>query len=117
MQPGVWMGSKLRMAVLAGLLLVPAAARAEMPDYDVDKHCNQVYEMAGKSQAIKQACYQQEQQAYDKLKPKWDALPASMRSHCDQVGRMAGQSFTLLEACVEQEQQAKDQNKQFKFQR
>jgi hypothetical protein len=106
------------MVTAAGVLMTTAAL-AEMPDYDVKKHCQRVASFTGTpSQSLMQACFEQEQSAYDHLKSTWDGLPASMRSHCDRVAKFAGEgSFSLLESCIDQEQQAKRGNEQFQFKR
>jgi hypothetical protein len=110
---------KLLMLSVLLCATLPGDASAEMPNYDVDGHCGQVSSFGGSpSQMIKQACYQQEQHAYDGLKPTWDALPSGMQRHCDQVARFGGGgSYMLLAACVDQERAASDSNGQFTFRR
>jgi hypothetical protein len=105
------------MVIAAMAVAGASSARAEMPNYDVEGHCKQVGDAVGGSEEIRQACLQEEQAAYDKLKPKWDGLPTAMKNHCDQVGRAVGESFEILQACVEQEIQATKANQQFQFKR
>lgn len=108
----------MKLVVLALVLIAaPGAARAEMPNYDVEAHCRQVGQVAGGSQEMENFCLRQEQSAYDSLKPVWDGLPASLRSHCDQVAQMAGGSFEMLKFCVGQEIKAARANQRFHFQR
>jgi hypothetical protein len=106
------------MAAVA-VLVTASVARAEMPDYDVKKHCQRVASFTGTpSQSLLQSCFELEQTAYDHLKPTWESLPAAMKSHCDRVAKFAGDgSFSLLESCIDQEQQAKKGNEQFQFKR
>ena len=114
----------MRSVGLLGLALVaawafPVAAFAEMPDYDVKPHCNRVASVGGgMSQMILQGCYQEEQSAYDQLKPMWDKLLPQLREHCDQIAKVGGGgSFTILQGCVQEELQARKQNQQFQFRR
>jgi hypothetical protein len=54
----------------------------------------------------RRACFAQEQQAYDRLKPMWPQLPAEMAAHCEKIASFGGPgSYTLMEACVQQEMQ------------
>jgi hypothetical protein len=106
------------------LLLIAAVAfawpaAAEMPNYDVGGHCKKVAAFGGtSSQMILNACYRQEQSAYNGLKPTWDQLPAMIRAHCDQVAKFGGGgSFMILQACIEQERTAAHANDDFQFQR
>lgn len=100
-------------------LTTAGAARAEMPDYDVNAHCKAIAAFGGApSQTLLNACLQQEQAAYDHLKPSWDALPVAMREHCNSIARFGGPgSFTLLDACVDQENAAARNNATFQFKR
>ncbi|MFI5020763.1 MAG: hypothetical protein ACHQRJ_03780 [Alphaproteobacteria bacterium] len=105
-------GAAMLLAVLAA-----APALAEMPRYDVAAHCKAIAEVGGApSEAIRQGCYQQEQAAYDALKPRWDQLEAAMRQHCDQIARAGGRgSYAILEGCIQQEIEAGKANKGFEF--
>ena len=107
------------VAMICCCCLLAAGARAEMPNYDVDAHCKEIASLGGESsQLMLNACYKQEQAAYDQLKPTWDQLPAAMRAHCDRIASLGGGgSFLMLNACVDQEQQAAQQNGSFKFKR
>jgi hypothetical protein len=113
-----------RLATIAALGIAaafyPLAARAEMPDYDVNVYCKQVAAVGGApSQMILGGCYRQEQESYDALKPTWDQLPATMRAYCDQVARVGGSggAYMILKGCIDQEQQSAQQNGAFKFRR
>jgi hypothetical protein len=105
----VWLG------LLLGLGAAPAWA--EMPNYDVDAYCQRLGQMAGGSEQLRKTCVEQEQRAYDQMKPKWDAIPAVTRTYCERLGRMAGGSFELLDTCVDQELQAGKANTETKFKR
>lgn len=110
----------MRAVVVACVLMVAAApAWAEMPNYDVQRHCDKISKVAGApSQMMLSACFDQEQSAYDALKPRWDSLPQAMRSHCDKIARVAGVgSFMMLNSCVEQEEESARQNAARTFRR
>jgi hypothetical protein len=113
------MNASLVIAVVFLATATATAARAEMPVYDVEAHCEGIASFGGaSSQSLLNACLRQEQSAYDHLKPSWDALPSAMRSHCDEIARFGGPgSFSLLDACVSQERTAAKENAQFKFKR
>jgi hypothetical protein len=110
---------KVRILAAIALTVAAAAARAEMPDYDVKAHCQRISAIGGTpSQMILQGCYQQEQAAYDALKPMWDTLPAALRAHCDHIARIGGGgTFMILQGCIEQETSAAQQNDKFQFKR
>jgi hypothetical protein len=90
-----------------------------MPNYDVGGHCKKIATFGGtSSQVILNACYQQEQSAYNGLRPAWRQLSAMTRAHCDQVAKFGGDgSFMILQACIEQERTAAHANDDFQFQR
>ena len=92
-------------------------AFAEMPNYDVKAHCQQVAGMGGGSQMILQGCFQQEQSSYNSLKPTWDSLSPTMRNHCNQVASMGGGSYMILKGCVDMELNSANANKSFEFKR
>jgi hypothetical protein len=104
-------------AILLSSAAVPG--RAEMPDYDVKAYCARIASIGGSpSEMMLQACYQQEQSAYDGLKPRWDSLPASERAYCDRIARVGGNgSFMMLGACIDQERAAASDNQGFQFRR
>lgn len=94
-----------------------AQTRSDMPSYDVDQYCRAVARSTGAhSETIFGGCFDMEQQAYDALKPRWAALPASMRRHCDQVARSTGAgSYTILKGCVEMEESSASSNARRQF--
>ena len=100
-------------------IAVSATAYAAMPNFDVKQHCSEVASFGGNpSEVIRQACYQQEQEAYNELKPNWDRLPATTRGHCDEVASFGGPgSYMILNACVQQESAARSSNDTFTFQK
>ena len=109
------------VALALGLTIAGAAgaARAEMPDYDVNAHCKAIAAFGGApSQTLLNACLQQEQAGIRSSQANWDALPVAMREHCDFIARFGGPgSFTLLDACVDQENAAARNNATFQFKR
>ncbi len=108
----------MRWTIVLTAVLLPAAARAEMPSYDVDAHCRKVASHSGSpSQGLLAGCHRNEQLAYDMLKSSWDSLPESMRRHCEKVATFGGGSYGLLQGCISNEQAAARENAQFKFKR
>ena len=89
-----------------------AAAGTTLPRYDVNGYCNKVAGFGGNySQELFGACMDQEQEAYDGLKPSWAYLPRSTRDYCNKVATFGGQgSYELLQACVQQESDAARKN-------
>ncbi len=109
-----------RGAAVAGALLCLSGGSAlaqEIPRYDPDGWCKRVAEMGGgSSEWMKQACLEQEQAAYDKLKPQWKDVPKKTRNWCDQVAKSDGRgSYAMLEQCVDMEFFAKQKNDNSKF--
>lgn len=88
--------------------LVGPGFAAEVPRFDVEAHCEKIASFGGSYSAVlDEACFAQEQQAYDRLKPMWPQLPAEMAAHCEKIASFGGPgSYTLMEACVQQEMQA-----------
>lgn len=104
-------------AVLALLISVEAAAQ-EMPRFDVEKACDEMARISGpRSEFLYNGCFNQEQTAYNALKPVWGGLPAAVRATCEEMTRLAGQTYFLLKGCVDQEMSAREANKdrEFKF--
>ncbi len=68
---------------------------------------------------LKNACMDQEQTAYDKLKNSWAQVPAKTRTWCDQVAKSGGRgSYMMLEQCVDMEHTSKQKagdNSKFRF--
>ena len=107
------------LALLASAQLAEAQPMPEIPVYDVDGHCRAVANLGGTySEDLFQACFDMEQGAYDGLKPRWTALPATMQRHCDRVARL-GQvgSYDLLSACIQMEETAARSNERRQFRR
>jgi hypothetical protein len=110
----------MRRIALAALLAIAASpAIAEMPYYNVEAECQKIAAFGGApSQTMLQACLQQEQAAYNALKPRWAGLPSDIRKHCDEIARFGGDgNYTMLQACIQQETAAAGANSGFKFQR
>lgn len=103
------------------LLALPAPARAydQVPDYPVERWCDQVARAGGtRSEMIYGGCINQEQTAYDTLKTAWSIVPPATREWCDQVARAAGNgSYMLLRGCINQEITAGRNNAAHRFQR
>jgi hypothetical protein len=106
-------------AVSVALCLAASAAHAEIPNYDPDKYCTRIASVGGSpSQSTKRFCLQQEQSAYDALKPKWESLPSAARLYCDRIARVGGEgSYHTLGFCITQETAAGKSNDQFQFKR
>lgn len=102
-----------RIAIIAGfglfsLVTSAPTSAADMPRFDVEAHCKQIASFGGSYSAVlDKACFDQEQQAYDRLKPVFGQLTDAMSAHCEQIASFGGPgSYTLLEACISQEIQA-----------
>lgn len=79
-----------------------------MPRFDVEAHCKKIASFGGNYSAVlDKTCFDQEQQAYDRLKPVWPQLPDAVAAHCQKIAAFGGPgSYGLLEVCVSQETQA-----------
>lgn len=106
-----------RIFAVGLVMLIPSFALADIPKFDVDKHCDNIAKTMGQSsEMIRSGCFEQEQTAYNNLKQVWDTLPKSMQSHCTAIAKtMAPGSYMILEGCVIQEQESKNDNSQFQF--
>lgn len=108
-----------RIIIACLMTLVASQAMAEMPTYDVNRHCDKISKVGGApSQMMLNACFDQEQSSYDALKQRWDSLPQAMKTHCDKIARIGGVgSFMMLNSCVEQEEEAAKTNASRTFRR
>ncbi len=95
----------------SGLAQVPA----DLPEYDVEKHCQTQAKMMGDSNFMLKACFDQEQGAYDEVKKDWAILDAKIKSTCREQARVTMPSYFMLNACVAQEVRAKEAVGNFKF--
>jgi hypothetical protein len=103
--------------IAAVLLVLPVLAHAEMPDYDVKSYCARISSMGGaSSQMVKQGCFENEQAAYNHVKPVWDSLSTETRNYCQRIAHYTG-SYAALEGCVDMEQSAQQSNGDFTFKR
>lgn len=79
-------------------------AAGDLPDYAVQAHCEGVARLGGTlAQTIYASCIEQEQAAYDALRPIWASLAETVRTQCDEITRFGGASgsFVMLRNCVE----------------
>lgn len=109
---------RLRILVLISTVIAASPVLAqEMPRYDPVGWCKRVAEVAGGGSSwLEKSCFDQEQTAYDKLKPLWGTIPTKTQKWCDQVARSGGRgSYTMLEQCVDTEFFAKQKNDNSKF--
>jgi hypothetical protein len=105
-------GARPMRLVLIAMVLGATPSYAEMPVYDVEKHCEKVGWYGGNlSPTARRGCVIMEQQAYDALKPRWDTLPAALRDHCDEVARYSGGSYTSLQGCLRVKSDAERYNR------
>jgi hypothetical protein len=87
-----------------------------MPRYDPNDYCQQVSDVSGGSSAVLNSCIEMEQEAYDKRKAVWSALPAKTRAYCDQVARVSGGgSYSILDSCADMETEAASSTPGFKY--
>jgi hypothetical protein len=108
----------LLVLVAAGCLPASAAlAEPVIPRFDVEQHCEAVASFGGTYSAMMdRACMQQEQGAYDGLKPQWPDLPETVRAHCTEVAAFGGPgSYLMLESCVHMELDAMEEDGGFKY--
>jgi hypothetical protein len=109
----------IALAIFTSALISPSARAAELPNYPVERWCDQVARSAGsRSEMIYGGCIKQEQTAYDHLKRSWADVPSQTQNWCDQVARSSGGgSYMILNGCVDQESSARQQNSTRRFQR
>lgn len=102
-------------AIAALALALPA--QAEMPRYDVEKHCDQIAGFgASYSSEMFNFCIDSEQAAYNALRANWDSLSPRIQRHCDQIAAFAGPgSYEMLKFCTEEENSAEANRKTFTF--
>ena len=102
------LGLSVALVALAG-----ASWAQEISGYDPAIQCKRIAEVSEKySTVIYGACIDQEQIAYNALKPRWGAVPADVRKQCDQTGRVdAGALYTRLQTCIDQELTATRSNR------
>lgn len=93
------------------------AAEPTLPHFDPAAYCKRVSEMVGQSAWMTKACLDQEQAAYDDLKPIWAGLPDPMKQTCQRQATIIGRSYWFLKACVDQERTASKQLEGYKFRR
>jgi len=109
------------IGITAALAAAPCfntvAADEALPNYDPVAYCKRVSDMIGKSAWMTKACLDQEQSAYDELKPVWAGLPDPMKQTCQRQASMIGRSYWYLKACVDQESTATKQLEGYKFRR
>ena len=102
----------LRLPV-ALVALAGSSWAQEIPGYDPAIQCKRIAEVSEKySTVIYGACIDQEQIAYNALKPQWGSVPADVRKQCDPTGRVdAGALYTRLQTCIDQELTATRSNR------
>ncbi len=108
------------LGVASALIVVAGVAWAqETPRYNPVTECKRIAGFGGSySESTYGACFDQEQVAYDALKPRWPSIPATIQKQCDRISRFGGHgSYTTLKACVEQELSAgrTNQTREFKY--
>ncbi len=107
----------MKKTIAAVALALPLLANAEMPNFDVKAYCTRISGLGGaQSQAVMQGCFENEQAAYDHIKPVWDSLPSATRQYCNRLAGHNG-SYATLEGCVDMEKSAQQSNGDFSFKR
>lgn len=94
----------------------PAFAQS-MPEIDPVAMCKRMVSTVGQSAWLMKACLDQEQQAYDLLKLRWESIDPKARAVCIRQVRTISQGYWLLQACIEQETDAQQAVDKFKFKR
>ena len=96
----------LRLCGLAlGLSVLAPAARAEMPQFDLEDVCRRVATIGrDHSPAMHRTCLLNEMGARERLRPRWEALAARPRQNCEALANVGGPgSFMILESCLRDE--------------
>jgi hypothetical protein len=101
------------LGVLVALVLTGSSWAQEIPGYDPATQCKRIAEVSEKySTIIYGACIDQEQIAYNALRPRWGSVPADVRKQCDPTDRVdAGALYTRLQTCIDQEMTATRSNR------
>lgn len=110
------------LLIACPVLMVAVASReaqAQMPSYDVEKHCEKIASFGGsRSEMLYESCFDMEQSAYDATKPIWSSLPQAMKSHCNRVAAFGGSgSYSLLQSCIDMERSSASNNARREFRR
>jgi hypothetical protein len=109
----------LLVAALASFTFATEGSTAPLPQYQVEKWCDDVAASTGpRSEVAYAGCIDLEQKAYDEMKTRWATMPAQRQKWCDEVARSTGNgSYLSLFGCAEQEERAAEQNAQRRFKR
>jgi hypothetical protein len=108
-----------RLPIIAFGAIVPlaclstsSASAAAPPRYDVNGYCKEIAGVGGTySEESFGACMDEEQHAYDALKPKWNGFPAAMRDYCNEIATVGGAgSYESLKTCLEEEARSAKKN-------
>src|SRR5918993_1309617 len=105
----------MRTVGLAGALIVVAGVvwAQELPRYDPIPGCKRFADAGGSySEQVYALCFDQEQDAYDKLKLRWAEISVPIREHCNQLGSAGGDrgSYRMLQLCIQREQSTPQPN-------
>jgi hypothetical protein len=104
----------LAVAVLGA---APAVAETAIPNLDPMAMCKRNAAAIQQGDWLVKACLDQEQEAYDALKARWDTLDEKTRKVCIRNSTAIQQGYWLMHACVEQEIEAKAAVDGFEFKR
>lgn len=96
------MGGEMRGV---GLLLALASVSVFAADFDVNRYCREVSEVAGGSYQIEKSCRSQETRSRERVASA--SVPARVMAYCDEVATVVGGSYQILESCIKQELAAK----------
>lgn len=104
-------------SAIAAMVAAPLASAlaADIPRLNPERYCNEVAQAGGGSAMIRNGCIEMEQNAYNKLKGYWSALPATARNYCVEVAQAGGGSYSILSGCVDMEVEAAGSGKSFKY--
>ncbi len=87
-----------RIAVVALVLTAGTALGQQLPNFEIEKHC----EKAG---SIRDYCVEQTQGIYGDLRQQWDTIPAEIRGKCLRWLKTSQHpdSYYLLQMCLRDE--------------
>ncbi len=93
----------LTLTVVAGFALLSGMPGAEpLPRVDADSHCRSQVSNKwrfGTPQEKYQQCFKEQQEAYDKLKARWDAVEEEDQRACLKWS-LAEHAYSSLESCI-----------------
>lgn len=91
------------------LALSSTVLGSDLPRYDVEGYCETT---ADGSHDMFNFCIDEEQKAYDQLRPMASSIEQQTMNYCNDV---AGDSYDMLLFCIEEETEAANNRRSFSF--